>query len=345
MSLGDRIRALTRRADAYQQRHRWLAFPAAVWRKLSDDQVGNLTALLTFYSFVSLFPLLLLLITVLGIALHRDPSLQQWVLNSALADFPVIGGQLRGDIHAIGRGATGLVVGIVGSLLGARGLADAAQNVLNRLWAVPYNRRPGFPWSWLRSYGFIAVVGIGMAATTVVVDLSVGVGSGPLAIGVRVAALAVAVVIGTLTYWLALRLAIASQVPGRDLWTGAVLGAVGWQILQAVGGYYITHQLRHASALYGAFGLVLGLIAWLYLQARVTLYAVAVDVVRSRHLWPRSLFPPPVTPGDRRAWDSAKQVEDRAPRQLTEDAEHEDTEHEDADHEDVEHPEEVEERR
>jgi uncharacterized BrkB/YihY/UPF0761 family membrane protein len=206
-----------------------------------------------------------------------------------------------------------VVVGLIGSLLGARGLANAAQNVLNRLWAVPYNRRPGFPWSWLRSYGFIAVVGIGMAATSIMADLGVGVGSGPLSIGVRIAALLVAVFIGTLTYWLALRLAIAGQVPGRDLWGGAVLGAVGWQILQGVGGYYITHQLRHASSLYGAFGLVLGLVAWLYLQARVTLYAVEADVVRARALWPRSLFPPPATPGDRKAWNSAMAAQDRSP--------------------------------
>ncbi|MEZ0109617.1 membrane protein [Catenulispora sp. EB89] len=313
MSLGDRTRALTRRIDTFQQRRRWLAFPAAVWRKLSDDQVGNLTGLLTFYAFVSLFPLLLLLVTVLGFALRHDPALQQWVLRSALADFPVIGDQLRGNIHALGRGPVGLVVGLTGSLLGARGLANAAQNVLNRMWAVPYNRRPGFPWSWLRSYAFIAVVGVGMAVTTLVADLAAGLGSGPLALGVRLAALLAAVAIGTLTYWLALRLAIAAEVPGGQLWTGAVIGAVGWQILQAVGGYYVTHQLRHASTLYGAFGLVLGLIAWLYLQARVTLYAVEVDVVRARKLWPRSLFPPPTTAGDRKAWDSAMAAQDRAP--------------------------------
>jgi membrane protein len=313
MSVGDRTRALTRRIDDFQQRHRWLAFPAAVWRKLSDDQVGDLAGLLTFYAFVSLFPLLLVVVTVLGFALRHDPALQQRVLRSALADFPVIGDQLRSNIHALGRGPSGLVVGLIGSLLGARGLADAAQNVLNRLWAVPYNRQPGFPWSWLRSYAFIAVVGVGMAATTVVADLAAGLGSGPLSIGIRVAALLVAVAIGTGTYWLALRLAIAAQVSGRDLWTGAVIGAVGWQILQAVGGYYLTHQLRHASTLYGTFGLVLGLIAWLYLQARVTLYAVEADVVRARKLWPRSLFPPPTTPGDREAWDAAKAAQDRAP--------------------------------
>ncbi|WP_370367636.1 YihY/virulence factor BrkB family protein [Catenulispora sp. GP43] len=313
MSFGARIRALARRVDAFQQRHRWLAFPTAVWRKLSDDQAGNLTGLLTFYAFMSLFPLLLVLVTVLGFALRHDPALQQWVLKSALADFPVIGDQLRGNIHALGRGPAGLVVGLIGSLLGARGLANAAQNVLNRLWAVPYNRRPGFPWSWFRSYAFIAVVGVGMAGTSLVADLAAGIGSGPLSIAVRVVAVLAAVVIGTGTYWLALRLAIAEQVSGRDLWTGAVIGAVGWQLLQAVGGYYVTHELRHASTLYGTFGLVLGLIAWLYIQARVTLYAVAVDVVRSRNLWPRSLFPPPTTEGDRKAWDSAMAAQDRTP--------------------------------
>lgn len=326
MSVGRRIKALTRRFDGYQQRRRWLAFPLAVWRKLNDDQVGNLAALLTFYAFVSLFPLLLLVVTVLGIALRHDQALQQWVLKSALVDFPVIGDQLRANVHAIGRSSAGLVIGLVGALLGARGLANAAQDVLNRLWAVPYNRRPGFPWSWLRSYGFIGVVGAGMAATAAATDLGAGVGSGPLSAGVRAAAILLALVVGTLTYWVALRLAIAAEVRGRDLWTGAVLGAVGWQVLQMVGGYYITHQLRNSSSLYGTFGLVLGLLAWLYLQARVTLYAVEVDVVRSRRLWPRSMFPPPTTPSDRETWRSLMAAQNRAPTDAKTEPEKTDTE-------------------
>ena len=103
-------------------------------------------------------------------------------------------------------------------------------------------------------------------------------------------------------FWLAFRLATAKDITWRQLWLGAAISAVIWQILQAFGGYFLSHQIAHASPLYGTFALVLGLIAWLYLQAQLTLYAVEINVVRAYRLWPRSLAPPPYTEQDRRAF-------------------------------------------
>ena len=92
-------------------------------------------------------------------------------------------------------------------------------------------------------------------------------------------------------FWLSFRLATVRRVPWHDLRIGAAIAAVVWQILQIIGGYVVSHQLHRASSLYGVFGVVLGLLAWLYLQAEVTLYAAEVDVVLVRRLWPRSLKP------------------------------------------------------
>jgi membrane protein len=117
----------------------------------------------------------------------------------------------------------------------------------------------------------------------------------------RLGLLAVSTVLNILLFWLGLRLATAPEISSRDLRMGAIMAAVIWQILQAVGGYVIGHDLRHASSVYGTFGIVLGLIAWLHLQAQLTLYTVEADVVRRRRLWPRSLFPPPLTEVDREA--------------------------------------------
>jgi hypothetical protein len=80
-------------------------------------------------------------------------------------------------------------------------------------------------------------------------------------------------------------------VPWHSLRVGAAIAAVCWQILQVVGGYVVSHQLHRASELYGTFGIVLGLMAWLFLQAEITLYAVETDVVLTRRLWPRSIAP------------------------------------------------------
>jgi uncharacterized BrkB/YihY/UPF0761 family membrane protein len=139
-----------------------------------------------------------------------------------------------------------------------------------------------------------------------------------LGAGGSVAAIAVSLAVNMGLFWLGLRLATAPQVATRDLRNGAILAAIVWQALQTLGVYFITHSLRHASSLYGTFGLVLGLLAWLYLQAQLTLYAVEADVVRARRLWPRSLFPPPLTEEDHRAYAHYRNADVRRPP--TEDA-------------------------
>jgi uncharacterized BrkB/YihY/UPF0761 family membrane protein len=205
----------------------------------------------------------------------------------------------------------GLAVGIIGSLLGARGLSDATQYALNKVWAVPYSRRPGFPQSWLRSYGIIAVLGLGVLATTGLSGIGAWGGHGALGTGVRAGTVVLSLLVNMGLFWLAFHLATASEVTWRDQWLAAALAGLIWQVLQIAGGLIVEHQLRHASSLYGVFGVVLGLLAWLYLQARLTLYAVEADVVRTRGLWPRSLFPPPLTKEDKEVYDSYKETEQR----------------------------------
>lgn len=299
------------RIDRFQQRHAVLAFPLAVVKKFGDDQAGYLCALLAFFGFLSLFPLLLVLVTVLGVLLRGNPDLQHRLLNSALADFPVIGQQLKTNINGIGRSGFGLAVGIAGSVLGARGLADATQYALNKLWAVPYVRRPGFPHNWLRSYGIIAVLGLGVLATTGLSGIGAWGGHGAFGFGVQVASVVLSLLVNMGLFWLAFHLATAREISWRDQWLAAALAGVVWQVLQITGGLIVAHQLRNSSSLYGVFGVVLGLLAWLYLQARLTVYAVEADVVRIRHLWPRSLFPPPLNEQDKQVYRYYEQIEQR----------------------------------
>jgi membrane protein len=285
--------------DRLQQRKPWLAFGVAVWKKFGDDQAGNLAALIAFYAFASLFPLLLVLVTVLDIVLGSVETLRADVLSSAFGQFPVIGPQLEQNVHSLRETGVALVAGLVLTFLGARGVANAMQNALNAIWEVPFSRRPGFPWNQLRSLALAVVVGTGLIATS----LLSGLVAGQTAIGIAaaVAAIAVSLLLNVALFWLAFRLATASEVSTRQLFPSAVLAGAAWQVLQWLGTYLVSHMLAHSSSLYGAFGLVLGLLAWLYLQARITLYAVEAAVVYTHHLWPRSLAPPPLTPQDRRA--------------------------------------------
>ena len=194
------------------------------------------------------------------------------------------------------------MVGLVGTFIGTLGVANSLQNALNSAWEIPFARRPGFPWSWLRSVTLIIVVGTGFIATTILSGLAAGAGRVLPGAGPSVLALAVSLVLNFGLFWLAFRLATAKDITWRQLWLGAAISAVIWQILQAFGGYFLSHQIAHASPLYGTFAVVLGLIAWLYLQAQLTLYAVEINVVRAYRLWPRSLAPPPYTEQDRHAF-------------------------------------------
>lgn len=315
----NRAEKTVRAIDRFQQRVPWLAFPVAVWKKFGDDQAGNLAALIAYYAFAALFPLLLVLVTVTGIVLRSDPSLENTVKNSAFSQFPVIGPQLHHQGLSLQETGPALVIGLILTFLGARGVANAIQNALNTVWWVPYTRRPGFPWNLLRSVGLILVVGIGMIGTSLLSGLvAAGAGhilGGPLP---HIGAIVVALVLNIGLFWLGFRLGTSREVATRSLLLSAVIAGAVWEALQLVGGYYVSHVLNRSSDLYGVFGLVLGVIAWLYLQAQLTLYAVEAAVVKEHRLWPRSLVQAPLTPQDRQANEMYVWTAQRHPEQSIE---------------------------
>src|SRR5215467_1215239 len=288
--------------DLVQRGHAWLAFPVAVWKKFGDDQAGNLAALIAYYGFASLFPLLLVFVTVLDIVLKNAPKLRGQVVSSTIGKFPGFQTPLNAVAqHHLTATGPAVVIGLILTFLGARGVAGAVQNALNTVWAVPYYRRPGFPWNLLRGIAMIIVVGLGLIVTSFLAGLAAGVGHVITGTSGPVGTIAVSLLVNIGLFWLAFRLATAREVTWREHFPGALMSAIVWQILQLAGSYIVQHQLAHSRSLYGIFGIVLGLLAWLYLQAQATLYAVEAAVVRSRKLWPRGLAPP-LTAQDRRAY-------------------------------------------
>lgn len=305
--------SVTERLDALQRRHPAAGFPIAVVYKFIDDQGSYLAALITYYGFLSLFPLLLLLSTVLGIVLRGHPGLQERVLHSALNQFPVIGNQL-GDPKGLGGGGLGLVVGILGTLYGGLGVAQAAQNAMNTIWAIPRNRRPNPFKARAISLLLLATVGLAVVGTTV---LS-GLGSSAHAFGVNlggelkfgITVLAVAVNAGI--FLLGFKLATARRLAIRDVAPGAITAAIIWQLLQSFGAAYVAHVVKNASATNSVFALVLGLIAWIYIEAVAVVLSVEINVVLAGRLYPRALMTPftdnvDLTAGDEEAYaQSAK---------------------------------------
>jgi uncharacterized BrkB/YihY/UPF0761 family membrane protein len=199
--------------------------------------------------------------------------------------------------------------------IGASGVARAMQNALNSAWEVPVVRRPKFPWSWLRAFAMLVVIGVGLIATTVLSGLAGGAGKVLTGFGSSLLALAVSLALNVGMFWLGFRLAAAREIGWRRLLPGAVISAFAWQALQAIGSYLVTHQLARSSDLYGTFAIVLGLIAWLYLEAQLTVWALEANAVLAYRLWPRSLLPPR-TESDRRAFKMYAEVENRSEDQL-----------------------------
>jgi YihY family inner membrane protein len=314
------LKRLVAKLDRLQQREPWLAFPLAVWKKFGDDQAGNLAALIAYYGFASLFPLLLVFVTVLNIVLAHDPALREQVLNSAFSHFPVIGTQLKANAskHTLHGSAPALIIGIILTFLGARGVAAAAQNALNTVWGVPMSRRAGFPWSMLKQIAMILAVGIGLLVTTLLSGLAGASASVLGGTAAQIGAVVVSLVLNVGVFWLGFRLAVEREIKARQMLPSAVLSAIVWQILQLLGTYLVTHTISQSSSTYGVFAVVLGLLAWLYLQAQLTLYAVEANVVSVLRLWPRSLAPPPLTAEDRRAYAMYAQIQERRPEQEVE---------------------------
>ena len=305
------VERVVRRVDRFQQTHRPLAIGFGVIKKFGDDRAGSLAALIAYYGFLAVFPLLLLLTTVLGFAMDRNTDLRDAVLRSALRDFPIVGEQLGNVIHPLQGSGLALAVGFVVLIWGSLGITQAGQLAMAEVWNVPGVDRPPFVSRLLRGFGLLGLLGVGLAATTAIGTLSTAGGGTP----VKVAGVALSLALNVGLFVLAFRVLTPRTVPTALLLPGAVLGGIGWSVLQLLGAYLVGTQLRHASQVYGYFASVLGLVSWLFLGAQLTLYAAEANVVWARQLWPRSIVQPPLTAADRRAFDDIAHQGERRPEQ------------------------------
>jgi membrane protein len=301
--------------DGFQRRHRVVGFPIAVFYKFFDDQGVYLAALITYYGFLSLFPLLLLLASVLGFVLRNDPELQQRILDSTISQFPVIGDQLR-DPGSLDGSGVAVVVGAIVAVYGALGVAQAVQNALNIAWAVPRNDRPNPVKARLRSLLIILTGGVAVIATTSVSVLAgtLGASDGVLSSEAAVPASLAAVVANAVVFSVVFRIATATRLRIRDVLPGAVLVAVLWQLMQLFGTAYTTGVVKDSTPTYGVFALVLGLLGWTFLVALGVVFSVELNVVLSKQLYPRALLTPftddvDLTPADRRAYADAARAQ------------------------------------
>jgi YihY family inner membrane protein len=301
-----------RAADKYQQRHTPLAFVVAVVRKFGDDRGGTLATSLTYSAFVAVFPLLLLFVTILGFVLGSSKDADDAVLRSALVEFPILGDQLVSSLRPLRGSGLALAVGLAGLAWGGFGVTQAAQHAMAEVWNVPGVHRPNFVVRMARGVVVLGIGGLGLVATSALASVSTF--TGELTAG-RLAAGAAAALLNVFLFVAVFRMTTVRTIATRQLLAGAAIGGVAWTLLQALGGYLVSHQLRNSSEVYGFFATVLGLLSWIFLGARVVLYAAEANVVLARRLWPRSLVQPPLTPADKQALADIVRQEERRPEE------------------------------
>ncbi len=299
---------LVRRVDELQRRRPVVGFPLAVVYKFFDDQGSYLAAIVTYYAFIAIFPLLLIASSVLGFLLQGNAQLRETVLTSALSQFPIVGTQL-GQPGGLQGSASAVVIGALTALYGVLGLGQAAQNAVNVSWAVPRNSRFNPLVSRIRGFVLLTLAGITVVAIAVLTSLAGHLemfGSGVDA-GLSWLVTAASVALNSLVLAVMMRLATTARQPFRAVLPGAAAVAVMWQLLQSLGSVYVSRVIARASDMNALFAVVLGLVALLYVAAVMAVLGLEINVVLAERLYPRALLTPftdavDLTEADRRVY-------------------------------------------
>jgi membrane protein len=284
--------------DAWQRDHAAAAVPVAVLKKFGDDRASSLAALMAYYAFFSLFPLMLVFVSVLGFVLEGDPSLQADIVDSTLARIPVIGPQLDDEVAPLTGSALGLAVGLAGALWAGLGVTLALGRAFQELWDVPRLDQRGPIRARVYGVAVLVVLGVLLVGSTLLSGLAIGGGIGPAA--ERLGALSLSLIVNAAVFLAVFGLLTQRPLRIRELLPGVTLAAVGSLILQSVGGWYVDRAITGAGDTYGTFALVIGLLSWFWLGSHLLLLAAEVNVVIHRRLWPRSLTGD-LEPADREA--------------------------------------------
>jgi YihY family inner membrane protein len=303
MDIGAPLRAF----DRIQRPRPWLAIPIALGKRFGECGAGGLAAAIAYYGFFSLFPLLLVLSSVAGFALRDHPGLQQRVLDSALAQLPVVGTEIRGNVRSIQGSGVAVAVGLLLATWAGLGAIRATQAAMDTVWDVPRKRRPGALVSIGLALVTLALLGVFLLATTAIAGNTAVAGPGGTAIGL-VASLA----LNAAFFLLAYRVLTRADIGWRAVAPGAALAGIGWTLLLAVGARIVAGRIASSENMYGSFAVVIGLLGWIYLAAQTALLGAVLNPVLSDRLWPRSLEGEP-TSADRRALRRSARQEERRP--------------------------------
>jgi membrane protein len=273
------------RLDEWQQKRLVPGFLVGVVVKYRNDRGQQYAALLSYYGFISMFPLLIAFVSILSWLLEDDPTLRDKIIDSLICRLPVISTEIKSDVGDLKVHGALLLLGLATLLWAGLKVVRHAQNAFNEQWGVPYLERPGVVRQSIRGLAMLAVIGIAIVGATAVTSLAA---FGDLPGLTKVTGAIVAIALNVLLLGASFELLTEARLGLKTLLPGALAGGVALWLVQLVGGTYVERVIADASDIYGAFATVFGLLIWLALMARVVLLADEVNVVLKDRAWPRS---------------------------------------------------------
>jgi membrane protein len=283
--LADARAAATERWRVAKQRHAWLAHLARAWQRFQENNGSQYAAAITYFSFLALFPLILLAVSVVGFVLHSHPNLQTELFADITKKVPGdFGTTLQKSINSAVRARTGVgIVGLAGVLLTGLGWVGNVRQAVDAVWGVVAPKR-NFVTAKFANLLVLAGLGIGIVFSlglatvgTAVTDQIVnGVGLGHV-IGITVLFTGLSIVLGVagdmiIFGWVLVRLP-GGQVPRAVALRGALLAAVGFEVLKIVGTYTIAKSAHNPTL--GPFAGLLAVLIWIELVSRFVLFCAA----------------------------------------------------------------------
>lgn len=271
------------KVDAFQKRVPPLAFSYGVVKRYGEDNGSHLGAVVAYYSFFSIFPALLAMVSISAFVLKDRPELRADVVE-AVETFPVVGESLA-DQTLQGSGWA-LAIGLLAALWAGLKAMMAAQHTLNEVWDIPNRDRPNKMIERARSLAMLVVFALGLVGATVLTNLITSLGlPGPAIIGIVFANVLVNVGLA----WATFRILPAYRPPWKTIWRGAVTAGLGLFVLQYFGSALVSSYVAEAGDTYGTFAVVIGLLTWFHLLAQVLVFSAEINVVHDRQLYPRTL--------------------------------------------------------
>lgn len=304
------IKRLIAVADRWQRGHRPAAVAWAVVKKFGNDNAGLYTVALGWYGFTAIYPLLLVVVTVLGYVGERNLG---GSVMTTLHGFPIIGAQFSVSPSGSSRlhgSLLGLIIGVIGLLYGASGVTRTAQQAMDGLWYVPQVRRPNFFVQIVRSLPALGVISGAFVLNAAVAGVATASGR---AVWVSALIILALIVVNAGLYLAEFRLLTPDSVGTRSLLPGATFGGVAFTLLITVGTGLVEHQLRNNSSTYGNFASIIGVVAFLLLLARLSLYAAELNPVLHHRYFPCALPTGELTGADRAVFAALAEVQQRRP--------------------------------